>query len=140
MSKIINVSRKAVEDGFHKFFGSDTILIQISDPAQGFPTPKKWFSKTFQFEFLDAETGSEFDEEFLISNTQAAELVTILECALDSDMNVVVHCNAGICRSGAVAEIGEMMGFEYAGNHKQPNLRVKGLMMDNLGWGYSNED
>lgn len=139
MSKIINVPRKAVEDGFHKFFGADTILIQIADPAQGFPKPKKWFSKTFQFEFLDAEDGSEFDEDFLISNTQAAELVTILECAKDADMNVVVHCNAGICRSGAVAEIGEMLGFEYAGNHKQPNLRVKRLMMENLGWGYSEE-
>lgn len=98
--------------------------------------PKKWFSKTFHFEFLDAETGSEFDEDFLITTTQAAEIVTILECALDSDMNVVVHCNAGICRSGAVAEVGEMMGFEYAGSHKQPNIRVKSFLMTQLGWGY----
>lgn len=140
MSKIINVSRKNVEEGFHKFFGADTVLIQISDPAQGFPKPKKWFSKTFQFEFLDAETDSEFDDEALISSAQAAEIVTILECALESDMNVVVHCNVGICRSGAVAEIGEMMGFEYAGNHKQPNLRVKKFLMDQLGWGYVQEN
>lgn len=136
MPKIINVSRKNVEEGFHKFFGGDTVLIQIADPAQGFPKPKKWFFNTFQFEFLDAEDASEFDEDFLISSTQAAEIVNILECAKDSDMNVVVHCNAGICRSGAVAEIGEMMGFDYAGDHKQPNLRVKSMLIKQLGWSY----
>jgi len=132
MSQIINVSRNAVMEGSHRLFGADTILIQITDPAQDAPKPKHEFADVFHFEFLDAEDSELFDEGFLISKGQAANIVGILELALIAKMNVVVHCNAGICRSGAVAEVGEIMGFEYVGNHKQPNLRVKKLMLNHL--------
>ena len=47
-----------------------------------------------------------------------------------------VHCTAGICRSGAVVEIGSMLGFIPVEKYRQPNLRVKHYMMDVLGWTY----
>jgi hypothetical protein len=52
-------------------------------------------------------------------------------------MNVVVHCHAGICRSGAVAEVGVMMGFADCERFRIPNLLVKHKMMRVLGWAYN---
>ena len=67
---------------------------------------------------------------------QAAQLVNLLHHAFDQRMNVVVHCMAGICRSGAVAEVGAIMGFIDAGNYKIPNVRVKNFMLKVLGLTY----
>ena len=50
--------------------------------------------------------------------------------------NVLVHCHAGICRSGAVVEVGSMIGFTPTERYRQPNLRVKRKMMKELGLTY----
>ena len=55
-------------------------------------------------------------------------------------MNVIVHCTAGICRSGAVTEIGVQMGFDDVGRYRQPNLLVKHKMSKVLGWVYDPEE
>ena len=55
-------------------------------------------------------------------------------------MDVVVHCHAGICRSGAVAEIGVMLGFDDAEAFRSPNLLVKHKMMKVLGWTYDSDE
>jgi hypothetical protein len=55
-------------------------------------------------------------------------------------MNVVVHCHAGICRSGAVCELGVMMGFNDCERFRMPNLLVKHKMMRVLGWTYDSEE
>ena len=55
-------------------------------------------------------------------------------------MNVVVHCVAGVCRSGAVAEVGVMMGFRDAEAFRSPNLLVKHKMMKCLGWTYDENE
>ena len=55
-------------------------------------------------------------------------------------MNVVVHCTAGICRSGAVVEVATMMGFADCDNFRQPNLRVKHKMMKVLGLTYDENE
>jgi hypothetical protein len=55
-------------------------------------------------------------------------------------MDVVVHCVAGICRSGAVAEVGVMMGFDDAEAFRSPNLLVKHKMMRKLGWTYDADE
>ena len=88
--------------------------------------------------FLDAEDSDvkTYGEEPLISDEQAAELVRLLQHALDNHMNVLVHCHAGICRSGAVVEVGTMMGFTATDRYRQPNLRVKHKMMKVLGLSY----
>ena len=78
--------------------------------------------------------------EFAITDKQAAELVQLLKHALESRMNVVVHCHAGICRSGAVCEVGVMMGFNDCERFRAPNLLVKHKMMKALGWTYDKEE
>ncbi len=85
---------------------------------------------------MDAEDADGFDEDFKINDEQATELVRLLQRALDNSMNVVVHCHAGICRSGAVVEVATMMGFTATDRYRQPNLRVKHKMMKVLGFTY----
>lgn len=46
----------------------------------------------------------------------------------------MVHCTAGICRSGAVTEVAEMLGFKYIGNHRQPNILVKKKLIKAAGF------
>jgi predicted protein tyrosine phosphatase len=85
---------------------------------------------------LDAEDTDGFPDEAKISDEQAEQLVGLLQHAMDNSMNVLVHCHAGICRSGAVTEVGTMMGFTATERYRQPNLRVKHKMMKVLGLTY----
>jgi predicted protein tyrosine phosphatase len=116
------------------------MLIQIVDPEYEFPVPKYQFREVHQFEFLDAEDKDGFDEDFKISDAQAQELVRLLQHALDNHMDVVVHCMAGLCRSGAVCEVGVMMGFQDTEKFRSPNMRVKHKMMKVLGWTYDSNE
>jgi predicted protein tyrosine phosphatase len=133
---IENVSWDDCKHGRHYDAGPNAMLIQIADPATFFPDPHFNFKEAHRFEFLDAEDADGFDEDFKISDEQAAEIVALLQRALDKSMNVVVHCHAGICRSGAVVEVASMMGFTPTDRLRIPNLRVKHKMMRVLGWTY----
>ena len=137
---IENVSWDDVKHGNHTDMGDNAMLIQIADPATFFPIPARDFKVVVQFEFLDAEDEDiekmGYPEEALISDSQAANIVALLNTALQSNMNVLVHCHAGICRSGAVVEVASMMGFTPTDRFRQPNLRVKKKMMRVLGWTY----
>jgi predicted protein tyrosine phosphatase len=137
MPWIENVAAADVPMRFHHDAGPNSMLIQIMDPAPSWwPTPAHDFKETHQFEFLDAETSDNFPDEAKISDAQAQEIVRLLKHALDNRMNVVVHCMAGICRSGAVTEVGVMMGFDDTKRFRSPNLLVKHSMMKVLGWTY----
>lgn len=137
---IENVSRDDIRHGWHYECGENSMLIQISDPPGDHPTPKRKFREVHQFDFLDAEDKDGFPEEAKISDEQAAEIVRLLIHALDNCMNVVVHCHAGICRSGAVVEVASMIGFTPTDRYRQPNLRVKHKMMKALGWTYDSDE
>lgn len=136
MPWIENVAASDVSLGFHHDAGPNSMLISICDPAGWRPEAKYNFKERHDFEFLDAEDEDGFPENLKISDAQAEEIVDLLKRALDNRMNVVVHCMAGICRSGAVAEVGVMMGFEDCEKFRQPNLRVKHKLMKELGWTY----
>ena len=133
---IENVSWDAVKNGWHSDMGDNSMLIQIADPATFFPQPVKTFREVHQFEFMDVEDNDPFPDECKVSDEQAAELVRLLQHALDNSMNVLVHCHAGICRSGAVVEVGTMLGFTATERFRMPNLRVKHKMMQVLGLTY----
>jgi predicted protein tyrosine phosphatase len=135
---IENVSMSAVHLGHHSDLGTNTMLIRIQDPATEFCPTKYSFKEVYCFEFLDAEDEDGFDEDFKITDSQAKEIVMLLQHALETNMNVLVHCHAGICRSGAVVEIGSMMGFTPTERYRQPNLRVKSKMMKAMGVSYAN--
>lgn len=149
MPWIQNVALVDIPRGKHIRVGENSMLIQIVDPAMEFPTPLYKFKEVHQFEFLDIEEdgmtnngdGTWTDmSEFAVTDEQAAELVRLLQHALTNRMDVVVHCHAGVCRSGAVAEVGVMMGFDDAEAFRAPNLLVKHKMMKMLGWTYDEDE
>lgn len=140
MPWIQNVALADIPKAHHVSVGENSMLIQIVDPAMEFPTPKHHFKEVHQFEFLDLERDDNYGEEFKITDAQAEELVKLLQHALDNRMDVVVHCVAGVCRSGAVCEVGIMMGFDDTKVFRSPNLLVKHKMMKCLGWNYSDLD
>ena len=141
MPWIENVAASDIPIKFHHDAGENSMLISITDPASWRPTPKHVFKEIHHFEFLDIEKDDEcLDEAMRCSQEQANELVRLLQHALENRMNVVVHCFAGICRSGAVAEIGVMMGFDDVGKFRSPNLLVKHRMMKALGWTYDENE
>lgn len=149
MPWIQNVALVDVKRGHHVAVGENSMLIQIVDPAMEFPTPHHKFKEVHQFEFLDIEEdgmtnngdGTWTDmSEFAITQEQADKLVELLQHALENRMDVVVHCVAGVCRSGAVCEVGVMMGFNDTEVFRSPNLLVKHKMMRKLGWTYDKDE
>jgi protein tyrosine phosphatase len=148
MNFIENVGAADIPSGNHFACGENAMLIQISDPESKntrlyttpwFPVPKHQFKEVHQFSFMDIEDDDVLAPEFGITDAQAAELVRLLQHALEHRMNVVVHCFAGICRSGAVVEVATMLGFVDPGRFRLPNMRVKRKMMEVLGLTYKNE-
>lgn len=138
---IENVAAIDVPQGNHFDCGLNSMLIQILDEPDVRPVPKHQFRECHALHFLDIEDGDEHVEEKGITDQQAAELIRLLQHAWDQRMNVVVHCTAGMCRSGAVVEVAVMMGFVDPEKVRIPNLRVKHKMMKALGWAYDpNED
>lgn len=139
---IENVAADDIPHRFHHDCGDNSMLIQIRDHnCTWWPEPKHNFKERHFFVFDDIENGDHDSETKGITDEQAKQLVELLKHAKQNCMNVVVHCFAGICRSGAVVEIGTMMGFNDVGKFRQPNVRVKGKMMKVLGWSYdSTED
>lgn len=134
---IENCSMSDIHLGHHSNLGPNTMLIRIQDPATEFKPTRYDFKEVYCFEFLDAEDEDGFPDECKINDSQANELVMLLSHAMENNMNVMVHCHAGVCRSGAVVEVGKMMGFTPTpDNYRQPNLRVKRKMMQILGWTY----
>ncbi len=138
---IENVSKSDVATGFHMDAGANAMLIRIQDPATFFGCIKhaQMFKEVYEFEFLDAEDSDGFEDECKIQDEQAVEIIRLLNRALDNHMNVVVHCHAGICRSGAVVEVASMMGFTPSDRYRQPNLRVKNKLMKVLGLTYESK-
>ena len=118
-----------------------SILIQITDPGTPAPIPKHDYVSKHHFIFHDAERDRSAGEfpyvpKVLIGDKDAEQIISILRHALDNDINVVVHCHAGICRSGAVVEVAEMMGFDKCDSPRIPNTLVKHKLMKQLGWTY----
>ena len=131
MPKIENCSWIDFQKGNHRLDPVGAIAIQIVDPGDTPPEPAETVFHSYTvFWFLDAEEPTQFfPEEKLISDEQAKVLADILRTALDEDRDVLVHCVAGICRSGAVVEVAEMIGFDECFRYRLPNIRVKRKLM-----------
>jgi protein tyrosine phosphatase len=140
MPWIQNVAMADIPKKHHVAVGENSMLIQIVDPAMEFPKPAHEFKEVHKFEFLDLEVNDLWGEEFKVTDEQAGRLVALLQHALDNRMDVIVHCVAGVCRSGAVCEVGVMMGFKDTEVFRSPNLMVKHKMMKVLGWTYDENE
>jgi protein tyrosine phosphatase len=78
--------------------------------------------------------------ELGITRKDAADIVNILAKAYSNNQNVLVHCNAGLCRSGAVTEIGTVMGFTDLKKPRIPNSMVKYFLLLELGLTYEDDE
>ena len=130
---IENVAASDVSTGYHYDCGDNSMLISITDPAGWKPRKHHTFKEIHEFEFLDAEDEDDFPDEAKIQDEDAERIIALLKHALDNHMNVVVHCFAGIFRSGAVVEVATKMGFTPTDRFRQPNLRVKRKLLKVLG-------
>lgn len=141
MPWIENVAAADVPMRFHHEAGPNAMLIQIMDPCPSWwPNPAHEFKEVHKFEFMDVERDDKWPDEAKITPAQAEEIVRLLQHALDNRMNVVVHCMAGLCRSGAVTEVGVMMGFDDTKRFRSPNMMVKHSLMKALGWTYDENE
>ncbi len=134
---IQNVAKSDVEKGFHINPGFNSMLIQIVDPDMAHPVPLYEFREVHQFKFLDVD-GPEY--KWACTEEDAKRLVELLLHAKEQRMNVIVHCVAGVCRSGAVCDVGVMLGFDDTEVYRAPNLWVKHNMMKALGWTYDSTE
>jgi len=130
--KIENQSMINIKDGVHRLEARNSILIQITDPDRDFVEPqyKNDFIKIYQFKFYDVTEplwGRGLIEP--ITQDQADEIFEILLNAYDIGVDVLVHCYAGLCRSGAVVEVGTIMGFEAVHENRIPNVEVKSKLL-----------
>lgn len=133
MPFIENCAASDISSGFYYTNpGANSMLIQITDPktwetlnSHWFPEPEHKFKEVHQFEFLDIEAADfSYEESWRFSEKQADDIAKLLIHALESDMNVIVHCFAGVSRSGAVCEIGVKLGFEDKHSYRSPNELV----------------
>lgn len=115
----------------------NTVLIRIGDYINPyFPQIQGGFHSVHTFCFDDTLT----DGDESISEQHAKDIANVLKDCLTDDRDILVHCFAGICRSGAVVECGVVLGFEDGGAHRQPNVLVKHKIFKALGFEmYENE-
>lgn len=130
---IENVSYENIGRGYHFDPGPNSMLIQIMDPGCSFPKPMMNFKEVHQFNFWDEEIPTSFcPASGLISNDQGEEIASLLIKAMNNHTNVIVHCHAGICRSGAIAEVAIAMGFQDTEVFRLPNVLVKTKVLEAL--------
>lgn len=129
MPWIQHFSRLDIQDGMHYDPGQNTVLIQIADASyfindptsRNFVIPKYKFHSVHQFAFDDiddAEISSSITDE------QAKKIASILRECYAQNLNVMVHCKAGLCRSSAVAIAGMKIGFVLEDKTRIPNKLV----------------
>ena len=129
---IQNVSLSELICGKHDDPGLHSMLIQIVDPAMSFSKPKFKFSEIHKFKFMDLDDIDPGDDKHKITDQQATDIANLLQYALDNKMNVIVSCHAGLFRSGAITEVGVMLGFADTDKFRSANLLVKHKLMDIL--------
>lgn len=121
---IENCSKKDIIRGKHQDAGENSVLIQIKDPDWDYAVPYAKFKEVYQFSFSDVKIPCQEDSAHAITDEQARQIAGILEHAKANDMNVIVHCVVGRCRSGAVVEAGISIGFSDPYKKRNPNLLV----------------
>lgn len=133
MPWIGNYSFANIYKGLHHLEPKRTALIRIADVAHIFENRDVHHINDFvavqEFNFQDNE-----DVDYgAMTEEQAILMANFLRGCLAQNINVVVHCHAGLCRSGAVTDAGVAFGFQDAETFRTPNLHVKKLLFKHLG-------
>lgn len=132
-----NISKRDCAAGLHLDpTKHPTVLVQICDLDDEFAEPRyhKDFVRIVRVKFSDVDDPLHPD---CISESHARLIADALLQAKKDQHHVVVHCFAGICRSGAVAEVGTMLGFTVPpGRSRIPNSLVKRRLTEKLDLAY----
>ena len=121
---IENCSKKDIIRGKHQDAGENSVLIQIKDPDWDYAVPYAKFKEVYQFSFADIKIPCQEDSDHAITDEQGRQIAGILEHAKTNNMNVIVHCVVGRCRSGAIVEAGISIGFPDPYKKRNPNPLV----------------
>lgn len=106
MPKIVHISRKAFEQGLYAHY---PVAIRIADRFDQLTEIVNPTQQSYAFAFLDVDEC----ESDSISEADASLIVHTLMTAKANNEDVVVHCEAGISRSGAVAQFAiDHLGFQ----------------------------
>lgn len=127
--KIANLSLEIIESGYIPP-DKNTILISITDIGYNANIKETNYVDIHRFQFEDIEQ-EEVDAKFeqndlipnwatIISDKQAYKIYEILLNNLFKN-NIIVHCSAGVSRSGAVTEAALKIGY---GLYDFSNLRT----------------
>lgn len=125
---ILNVSAKELEtvclSGTNR-----RLLIQINDPGARLPVPASRFEEVHQFWFHDIEHPG----PCAITDKDAESIARLLIESKSKSYDVVVQCERGLGRSGAVVLAGIHLGFRDPGKIRWPNLLVLSKVLNYLG-------
>ena len=118
-----------------------TVLISLldSDKQQHLPkgsTADQWFARIAMYvdDVNPPEVGA-------MTVKQAAELYEFLLMAYKNRCHVVVHCTAGLCRSGAVVEfLWRHFGYSEVTHVRLPNSHILNLLEDQGGFTRTKDD
>lgn len=133
MTQIWNVGYHDIKKGDFKqpSKNDEKILIQCVDPCLDFPIPlcAYPFKKIYQLEFSDVDSPNDMVWPFRCRVKQAEEIVRALLEASENNYDVVVHCMAGVSRSGAIVEFAvNELGFEDPETFRNPNKYIVQLL------------
>ena len=117
---IANLSKDDVEDEYY-IPPEDTVLISITDNCcEAKIANEEGWKHIFRFQFEDLEKEQvlhliKAGEELpiwarFISTIQAKQIAEILINNVNKS-NIIVHCHAGVSRSGAVTQVGLDIGY-----------------------------
>ena len=133
MTWVQNVSLKDAITGMHYFVPHKTVLIRIQDFGQTDFKPVLYHNQFVEVHKFCFNDNDDPDDISNITVEQAKLIANILKNCKEKEYNIVVHCIAGLCRSGAVADVGILYGFEDTETKKIPNMLVKNRLKEELG-------
>lgn len=138
MSYISNFPGIAIIEGVHPITNNMYLIRIFSSSGSNESKPKyhTYFKKIYQFRFDDLEK-KYYDKNILFDSEMAKEIISILNDAIQNNIDVLVHCDAGISRSGAIVDIALDMGFKIfpkVNYNRQPNSLVRKLLLNELGF------
>ena len=131
---IQNISMADAITGVHRDPGENAMLIRILDvedwnaaePAHAFRDVR-----VFRFDDLTADWAD--PARFARRGPRQEHADDLLLALFDADklgMNVIVHCRAGVARSGAVSLVGELVfKFDPVGSRRNPNSSLVQMML-----------
>jgi len=125
-------------------YGHSTLVISISDPDKDNPTyQNENLVDAIYVKFWDVEKDYPNQNIYRVTREEVADIKPFIDKYKDKNVDyLIVHCEAGISRSAAVASaIAEYLGLNqtFFDEEHHPNYHVYKLMCEEFGIGKTEE-